>query len=113
MNEEIKAEWLTALRSGDYAQGNGRLRTAGDRFCCLGVLCDIAEKRGIVDSVLDEGRYRYGEDGTAYLPAEVAEWSGVPWQGVLSDEWQAYDLTVMNDKGVPFSMIADVIEGHA
>jgi hypothetical protein len=40
MNPEIKAKWIAALRSGEYAQGRYALRD-GDHFCCLGVLCDV------------------------------------------------------------------------
>lgn len=46
MNPEIKAKWLDALRSGKYAQGYGLLRSGIDKYCCIGVLCDIAEPRG-------------------------------------------------------------------
>lgn len=50
MNQEIKAQWLQALRSGDYTQGVLRLRiSAGDgqlRHCCLGVLCDVLDPEG-------------------------------------------------------------------
>lgn len=38
MDKDIKAKWLTALRSGEFKQGNGKLKD-GDEFCCLGVLC--------------------------------------------------------------------------
>lgn len=46
LRPSVKASWLEALRSGDYQQGMGTLRTMGagslpDRFCCLGVLCDL------------------------------------------------------------------------
>lgn len=44
MNKTLKNKWLKALRSGEYAQGVGRLRTNKDEFCCLGVLCDISGK---------------------------------------------------------------------
>jgi len=37
----VKTEWLKALRSGKYKQGNGCLRDGQDNFCCLGVLADI------------------------------------------------------------------------
>lgn len=53
MNPEVKAEWLAALRSGAYKQAQARLfdpETGG--YCCLGVLCDIAEKRGDRKSVV-------------------------------------------------------------
>lgn len=43
MNAELKRKWVEALRSGKYTQGPMRLRRAGEeRFCCLGVLCDVA-----------------------------------------------------------------------
>lgn len=38
-------EWITRLRSGEYVQGHGRLRSfdkkGTQRDCCLGVLCDV------------------------------------------------------------------------
>ena len=42
MKPEIKERWLIALRSGNYQQGKGQLKD-GDRYCCLGVLCDIVK----------------------------------------------------------------------
>lgn len=59
MNAEVKAQWLDALRSGEYQQTKGRLRRdnpidpedADDGYnagyCCLGVLCDLAVKAGV------------------------------------------------------------------
>jgi hypothetical protein len=41
MTPELKAKWLAALRSGKYQQGEGALNKDG-KFCCLGVLCDVA-----------------------------------------------------------------------
>lgn len=44
MKPDIKAQWLKALRSGDYLQGKQRLRSELNKkvfYCCLGVLCDI------------------------------------------------------------------------
>ena len=32
--ENVK-RWVAALRSGNYAQGRGCLRSADDEFCCL------------------------------------------------------------------------------
>lgn len=49
MNPEIKKEWLEALRSGEYKQGNRCLfleSKDGDKsFCCLGVLMDLMTKK--------------------------------------------------------------------
>jgi len=41
MSPELKAKWVSALRSGAYQQGHGTLRR-GDAFCCIGVLCDVS-----------------------------------------------------------------------
>lgn len=43
MNAELKTKWLEALRSGQYAQGQGALRDQHDNYCCLGVLCGLSE----------------------------------------------------------------------
>lgn len=37
----LARKWIDALRSGQYKQGQKKLRD-GDAFCCLGVLCDIS-----------------------------------------------------------------------
>lgn len=42
MEKALKAKWIEALRSGKYKQGRNVLRSSNDRFCCLGVLCDIS-----------------------------------------------------------------------
>lgn len=44
MKQTIKDNWITALRSGDYKQGPGVLKTKDNRYCCLGVLCDIDDR---------------------------------------------------------------------
>jgi len=43
INVELKNKWLAALRSGDYVQGNTFLLKDG-KYCCLGVLCELAAK---------------------------------------------------------------------
>lgn len=47
MEEGLRTEWLKALRSGDYKQCRGSLRSttfesAETSYCCLGVLAKIA-----------------------------------------------------------------------
>lgn len=46
MDPELKTQWITALRSGDYKQGRFALKNVDpgkdDVYCCLGVLCAIA-----------------------------------------------------------------------
>lgn len=42
MTPDLKTNWLAALRSGDFKQGTGHLRSAQGGYCCLGVLCEVA-----------------------------------------------------------------------
>lgn len=42
MNQQMKQQWVDALRSGTYAQGTMALRnTHDDTYCVNGVLCDL------------------------------------------------------------------------
>lgn len=43
MKAELKADWVEALRSRRYQQGRGCLRSPDDKYCCLGVLCDVID----------------------------------------------------------------------
>lgn len=43
MNQELKPILLQALRSGEYQQGYYGLRQ-GDKYCFLGVICDLHVK---------------------------------------------------------------------
>jgi len=90
-NKEAVKKWVEALRSGNYKQGKGALRvTQGrelspseDRFCCLGVACDLAEREGVM---LDVGFTPLPHDGVwdvSYdgdhleLPEAVQDWLGI------------------------------------
>lgn len=116
MNEEIKAQWLTALRSGEYAQGSQRLRRADDTYCCLGVLCDLAVKANVIpapEASYNGGSYEYGANlNSAFLPREVSQWADVDRFGQQHDNGTSHDLAKMNDDGATFETIADVIEKH-
>lgn len=39
---QLLTKWVEALESGKYQQGRNRLRNF-DRFCCVGVLCDVVD----------------------------------------------------------------------
>lgn len=41
-DQELKARWIAALRSGEFKQATQYLKVDG-RYCCLGVLCHIAK----------------------------------------------------------------------
>lgn len=116
MKRAIKERWLTALRSGTYKQGTGRLHrldpdTDTDSFCCLGVLCDLAEKEGVaveVHSNSDANLVLY-DCATMVPPHSVCEWAEIDPNGRL-----IHVLVDLNDKhALNFSAIADYIEEHA
>lgn len=120
MNPEIKAQWVAALRSGEFAQGFSALHSQEPvGYCCLGVLCVLAQRAGIVEaSPESNGLVRYGtsDDSTevAYLPQEVITWAGLAGRNPRVSATGPYgkSLSQMNDEGAPFSVIADHIEEY-
>lgn len=92
LKPEVREAWVTALRSGDYAQGGRMLRSnIGPRFCCLGVLCDLGVQDEELLGIEVEARFLDEEDGphwvygmrnsetfrTDLLPAEIANAAGI------------------------------------
>lgn len=47
INQKVLLEWIEALESGRYTQGRGTLRSVKNEFCCIGVLADLAVKKGL------------------------------------------------------------------
>jgi len=123
MNDEIKAEWVRRLRSGDYAQAIGVLGVpVSNQRCCLGVLCDIAVEQGVIaapmldhDPDTGDATLVYG-GSTDLLPSSVKEWAGlrsvnpdVYW--VESDGYEMQrDIADANDSHLDFAQIANLIE---
>lgn len=118
MNPDVKAKWLEALRSGEYKQAEGVLRTRDDGYCCLGVLCQIASDEGVVpqpEQLPHAGNYHWtgsnGVTGYMYLIPAVMEWAGIDSHtGVIETGDNYLSLSQMNDDGATFEAIADVIE---
>lgn len=50
MNLPNLRKWIAALRSGEFQQGKAYLNK-GDKMCCLGVLCEVAIRNGVVMNV--------------------------------------------------------------
>lgn len=122
MDAAIKDAWVEDLRSGKYEQGKSVLRTETDKFCCLGVLCEIAVMNDVIPAPeLTGAEYRYGDPSgdrsAAVLPGVVQDWSGLfdglpyaPAELVNDTGDELYvDLASLNDGGMPFPQIADVI----
>ena len=121
MNEEIKQEWVRALRSGEYKQGHGELRTKDGKFCCLGVLCDLYSKKNnkpwfLADRTIDENCSYYTIHGAAEcLPKEVRVWADIAESDPVVKAYGPEDrdcahLSYLNDNGEPFVNIAKLIE---
>lgn len=85
MDTEIRDKWMAALRSGEYRQGTGALRNSQTgRYCCLGVLCEIAVKEGVIppSSVEpDDSSTRSFDGAAAMLPMSVIKWAGMRYEG--------------------------------
>jgi hypothetical protein len=131
MDPKVKPLWLAALRSGEYEQGGAYLNRNG-KFCCLGVLCDLAVKAGVDIDIVEHSDAQEDEDrATTYdanyssLPLSVTDWSGVGSGGDFPDGVQGVpycDMSTENDTPLEFlwqlndlaewdfSQIADFIE---
>jgi len=120
MNPLIKAKWVSALRSGEFKQGTMQLRTLDDKYCCLGVLCALAVREGVIDPPLPgvQGQFTdayYFDGNKNYVPLSVRQWAGLEdsvggyhVEGVETEQV----LAVNNDASMPFPQIADIIEKH-
>lgn len=104
MNPDVKAKWLTRLRSEEFEQGHGQLGVdqPGEkpRRCCLGVLCEVAVDEGIIEKKVVTGDVIFGvnlamvastpddvrgsedlgawDSAKFYLPKAVREWADLP-----------------------------------
>lgn len=117
MNKANWQVWLDALRSGNYKQGRSRLKYKEKheeeiRYCCLGVLCEVAEVEWKFyggDRFADEWD-PLGEKLSTFIPFVVIE----DFLGVKEDEFDEWDLANRNDgrgeDAHSFNEIADFIE---
>lgn len=114
MDKQVKQKWLAALRSGEYKQGKYRLRETDVLWDATGVLCDLAERQGVIGppQYLDDAQgvftgYRYGDKQSGWhatgLPEAVIKWSGVSYS-------RGYKVAMMGDYGKNFNQLADWIE---
>ena len=133
MSEPVKARWLAALRGGKYRQTQRFLNVTDSGHCCLGVLCDLAVADGIgawvrvlekhaESDVLGwkENTQTFAEFRT--LPRVVGALAGLSDEvgslflhGVQEHDghpgdYESVALTGLNDDGLTFSQIADLIE---
>jgi len=112
MNQEIKKEWVEALRSGKYQQATGVLCN-GVGYCCLGVLCDIVKDKVGGEWVKDGNEYRFDIGDMSYLsllPPAVQKYTELPNCLPSVPGKDEMTLSGLNDTGSTFINIADIIE---
>jgi hypothetical protein len=127
---EIKAEWVAALRSGDYNQGQRRLVTLQEgvapKYCCLGVLCHLIEEKGeynlkhsdepfrvvyFVGESEDEGETR--DASVDVLPRSLAESLGldtspeVPFSATLKEDARIRQASLALNGNLPLAYLND------
>lgn len=82
--QAVKKRWVEALTSGKFEQGFGQLRDDDGRHCCLGVLNEIEQ---------------LGKPGhLGYVPHRFL------------DHKVQQELVILNDEGMPFDLIAGLID---
>lgn len=116
MDPEIKAEWVAALRSGDFIQVRGTLRSKSvpNGRCCLGVLCDVLDKRNGTDDWnpgITGGEWTWGPSNNWSMPPDyICEKIGLP---ISDDGRDVSTLQIKNDgEQADFFQIADFIEAN-
>lgn len=133
--EQVREEWARRLESGKFKQGKRMLKfekKKGDvRYCCLGVLCDMAVEAGIITTAEGEdqdgipiwkfsGDEPVGSQSTSLtlnfttLPIKVQKWSGLNDSvGTLKEPiLNSTNLTDLNDSDLlKFPGIARLIVG--
>jgi hypothetical protein len=116
MKAELKQKWIAALSGGQYQQGSGVLRDKHDRFCCLGVLCDVVDSSGWrelkpVDTCI--ANHEFEVEAYSYLHEANEEETTLPDAlqkriGLTLSEISK--LISLNDAGNDFGFIARHIE---
>jgi hypothetical protein len=112
------------LESGKYEQGRGNLLAEG-KFCCLGVLSEMAVEAGIAvwiplsyaDAVkcvdVQSGENDYPSESSGVLTINTMAWAGMrtlTGEFAESAKFGGWDgLTTANDGGVSFPQIAAYI----
>jgi hypothetical protein len=128
MKKEVANLWIKALRSGKYKQGVCALHTSDNKYCCLGVLCDLYDKdrkakkkksikisKPKYNGNKNQHCYRYGDEYD-FLPTVIKRWAGMKSKkGSLEIDGSYFDLSILNDGDSylgrkNFKEIAQIIE---
>ena len=117
LSPSVKRKWLAALRSGKYKQGPGYLyNSSKETYCCLGVLCGIegATTKQMAGGTLPDEIGMFKE----LVPTRSELTSAQKKNGYVNKFYafsvmykgEMTSLAALNDSGVSFNEIADIIE---
>ena len=138
MKIDIAKQWVDALNSGTYKQGQGKLHATDINgtcmYCCLGVLCDLfmqqnPDELDVKVVTRDEAAYpqHYSvlnkqdaslhvyDNDSLVLPLRVREWAGMhdALGRYTNTSGEQDSLAELNDHGMSFTKLAEVIDVHA
>ena len=108
MQPEILAAWIQALESGEYDQGRKVLRSTDNKYCCLGVVCDIVAGDEWYEKELASVRtprlfHPYGNIDAGLLDNEACAQLRLSTIGMDT-------FAEVNDNGWTFAEIADAMK---
>lgn len=116
---ENMAKLVAALKSGEYEQGVGRLRTRSGAFCCLGVACDVFSRdtgRGKWRLLAGDWEFKLDSTiSTSFLPPEVSRWLGINSENgaLIHGDGKLKSLVNVNDTSNNFDgAIAEIERGN-
>ena len=119
MDEKVKILWVKALKSGEFKQIKTRLHD-GEGFCALGVLAALAMNEGICTYSPKKEAFDGRWETLSY---NIMKWANIaqfddeflePGAGKIKFIYKGKEtsITDLNDNGLSFEEIADVIEKH-
>lgn len=106
-------EWVLALRSGQFTQTAGRLRSRAGGNCCLGVACEIKNiSRSYLPTTVEEKGYGY--DFPNSVGGKDFVWAFPPNEWMLDQYGLTHEdlvsLSTINDGWADFNDIANILE---
>lgn len=119
MDKHVKKLWTDALSSGEHRQITGRLKNSLG-YCPLGVLCELYRQVRGGEWVRDPRdfygiSYGFSINRVPYsnfLPLDVSMWAGLTSCDPFffsEGKGRIVTLSSLNDAGVPFPEIAEII----
>jgi hypothetical protein len=113
MDKDVKKLWIDALRSGKYQQGKFALNYQ-DRFCCLGVLCDLYDQQRCGDTLWyqQENGVKGIGGSLHHLPVPVREWAEIEsYDPPVIYNGRTMVISDLNDhEKLSFEELANIIE---